>query len=168
MHSFLLRHLKAYLQNFSLSWICLCNRNNTAWVTRVTEIISSYLLEEAGKILDISHQASGVMWEDLLAERASENGERSEEEKGLCNEGTLFYSVHEDGKRVKGKWCHVGCHGNRCSGSAVAYRWGVSSLGLEPNCKDTSSCPQMHPMLSTLLIFVGFLFNINSFMTFLW
>ena len=80
------------------------------------------MLEEAGKILDISHQASGVMWEVLLTEAVSERGERSEEEKGLCDEGTLFYSVHEDGKHVKGKWCHVGCHGNRCSGSAVAYR----------------------------------------------
>ena len=164
MHSFLLRHLKAYLQNSSLSWIYLCTRNNTAWVTRVTEIISSYLLEQAGKILDISHQASGVMWEVLLTEAVSERGERSEEEKGLCDEGTLFYSVHEAGKHVKGNWCP----GNRYKGSAVAYRWGMSSLGLEPNCKDTSSCPQMHPMLSTLLIFVGFLFNINSFMTFLW
>ena len=190
MHSFLSRHLEAYLQKFSLSWICLCNRNNTAWVTRVTEIISSYLLEEAGKILDISHQASGAMWEDLLAEAAPENGERSEEEKGLWDEGTLFYSVHEDGKHVKGKWCHGGCHGNRCSGSAVAYRWGVSSLGLEPNCKDTSSCPQMHLMhiacicrislpyklfydifvivtwkgFTGLITFIGLGFSVNSFL----
>ena len=174
------------LHNFSLSWTCLCYRNNTAWVTRVTEIISSYLLEQAGKILDISHQASGVMWEVLLTEAVSERGERSEEEKGLCDEGTLFYSVHEAGKRVKGNWCP----GNRYRGSAVAYRWGVSSLGLEPNCKDTSSCPQMHLMhiacicrislpyklfydifvivtwkgFTGLITFIGLGFSVNSFL----
>ena len=178
------------LHNFSLSWNCLCNRNNTAWVTRVTEIISSYLLEEAGKILDISHQASGAMWEDLLAEAAPENGERSEKEKGLWEEGILFYSVHKNGKHVKGKWCHVGCHGNRCSGSAVAYRWGVSSQGLEDGCNDTSCCPQMHLMhiacicrislqykffydifvivtwkgFTGLITFIGLGFGVNSFL----
>lgn len=71
------------LHNFSLSWNCLCNRNNTAWVTRVTEIISSYLLEQAGKILDILHQASGAMWEDLLAEAAL-RGVRGQKKRRVC------------------------------------------------------------------------------------
>nr|BAC35694.1 unnamed protein product [Mus musculus] len=58
----------------------------------------------------------------FISKSSSKRGERSEEEKGLWDEGTLFYSVHEDGKHVKGKWCHGGCHGNRCRGSAVVYR----------------------------------------------
>ena len=54
----------------------------------------------------------------FISKSSSKRGERSEEEKGLWDEGTLFYSVHEDGKHVKGNWCP----GNRYKGSAVAYR----------------------------------------------
>ena len=73
---------------------------------------------------------------------------------------------------------------------AVAYRWGVSSLGLEDGCKDTSSCPQMHLMhiacicrislpyklfydifvivtwkgFTGLITFIGLGFGVNSFL----
>ena len=82
------------------------------------------------------------------------------------------------------------CHGNRCRGSAVAYKWTVSSLGLEDGCKDTSSCPQMHLMhiacicrislpyklfydifvivtwkgFTGLITFIGLGFGVNSFL----
>ena len=166
MHSFLSRHLEAYLQKFSLSWICLCNRNSTAWVTRVTEIISSYLLEEAGKILDISHQASGAMWEVLLA-KAALRGVRGQKKRRVCGmrEHSFIQSMRM-GSMWKGSGAMVG---------AMATDAAEVLLPTDEECPHRVQKMAVKTLLAvhrctwcTLLVFVGFLFNINSFMTFLW
>ena len=65
MHSFLLRHLKAYLQNFSSSWICSCYRNR-AYRLQVRKVNPSLLVVLFGKIWEmLSWWKQYITWSGL-------------------------------------------------------------------------------------------------------